>query len=230
MENNPTPQPKKPVAFHSGDISGTKAHEKREVFVHVEEKKTIKQTAAEFQKKFADAKAHAAETRAKIENPGADANGVIRSHGHKAFPTKLVLKIAIPIFILAGIGLAVYLNWGAIYHEFFEVSTERATDFLDSNPQRFIEMYDQLIAESDSDEEKVSLLFLRMGLLESHHGETFAQQILKDAYQADEIWPCYETAERIVTAEETYGSSATAEEWKAKLETRERGGLILGNG
>lgn len=220
----------KPVVFHSENIKDTKAHEKREVFVKVEEKKTLKQSAEEFQKKFAEAKAHAAESRARIENPGVDENGVVSSRAKKPFPTKLVLKIGIPVLILTGVGLAIYLNWGAIHHEFFEVSEARANELLKSNPEKFISIYSQLIEQSTNDDDKVELLFDRISILESSYGDKFASQMLKDAHAAYEIIPCYETAQQIVSLEEKYGSPEEASEWKAKLETLDKEGLILGNG
>lgn len=218
------------LEFHSKNIADTKAKEKREIFVKVEEKKTIKQSAEEFQKKFAEAKAHAAESRARIENPGADEHGVIRSRQRFNINWRKVLKIFIPLVIIAGLALAVYLNWGAIHHEFFEVSRERAAELVRSNPGRAISMYDELIKQTTNEDSKIDLLYERMGLLSGYHADDYADQILADAYAAYEILPCYETASVIVETEENYGSTITAEEWRAKLETLEREGLILGNG
>lgn len=219
-----------PVVFHSDNIRDTKAREKREVFVKVEEKKTLKQSAAEFQQKFAAAKAHAAESRAKIENPGADEHGVIRSAKRINIPWRKVVKFAIPVVVLAGIGLAVYLNWGAIHHEFFEVSEQRAKEFVESDPQRYIEMYDKLIDEAKSEDEKVELLFNRIATLDGAYGSQYAEQILNDAYKAYEILPCYETILQIIETENKYGSPEKASEWSAKLDSSEKEGLILGNG
>ena len=220
----------KPVTFHSENIRDTKAHEKREVFVNVEQKKTIKQSAEEFQKKFAAAKAHAAESRAKIENPGADEHGVVASRTRKPFPTKTFLKIFIPVLLLAGAGFAVYHFWPAIHHEFFEVSEARARELIEKDPKRFIEMYDKLIAEAKDEDEKILLLYNRIGMLDQYYGSKYASQMLNDAYTANELLPCYETAEQIVWLEEAYGTEAKAEEWRTKLETLEKEGLVLGDG
>ena len=221
---------KKPLVFHSQNIADTKAKEKREVFTKVEEKKTFKQSAEEFQKKFAEAKAHAAESRARIENPGADANGVIRSHKRFNINWKLVRRITIPVIIVAGLAAAVYFNWGAIHHEFFEVSESRAQEFLPDNPERFIAMYDKIIDEAETEDSKIELLFNRVAILDSTYGSQFSKQILNDSYRAYEILPCYETALQSIEKEEKYGTTEKASEWSAKLETLEREGLILGNG
>ena len=218
------------VEFHSKNIADTKAKEKREIFVKVEEKKTIKQSAEEFQKKFAEAKAHAAESRARIENPGADEKGVIRSHQRLNINWRKVFKVLIPLVIIGGLALAVYLNWGAIHHEFFEVSRERAAELVRSNPGRAISMYDELIKQTTNEDSKIDLLYERMALLSSRHADSYTDQILADAYAAYEILPCYETASVIVETEESYGSTTAAEEWRTKLETLEPEGLILGNG
>lgn len=217
----------KPVTFHSDNIRDTKAREKREVFVNVEQKKTIKQSAEEFQQKFAAAKAHAAESRAKIENPGADASGVIRSHTRKPFPVKLALKILIPVLILGGAGLAIYLNWGTIYHEFFEVSEERAHELFAKNPKKAISMYDTLIEQAKTNEAKATLYLNRAALLNSPE---YGEQALSDAYAADELYPSYSTAEVIIFLEEHYGSEEKAEAWAAKLEERQGKEIPLGNG
>ncbi len=89
--------------FHSKDIADTKAKEKRKVFVKVEEKKTLKQSAEEFQKKFAEAKAHAAESRAKIENPGVDANGLVTSHVKKPIAKIILITLIIAAVVAGGI-------------------------------------------------------------------------------------------------------------------------------
>lgn len=220
-----------PLAFHSDNIHSTKAHEKREVFVKVEEKKTFKQTAEEFQKKFAAAKAHAAESRAKIENPGADASGVIRSHTRRPFPVKTVLKIAIPLLILAGAGLAIYLNWPTIYHEFFEVSEEKATKLLLSDkPAEFIKMYDGLLEKATTPENKAALHLTRAINLEENYPGEYTEQCASDIYAAEDLYPSYTTAQAIITFEETYGSKTKAEEWRAKLDERNGKEIILGNG
>jgi len=219
---------KKPLVFHSQNIADTKAKEKREVFTKVEEKKTLKQSAEEFQKKFADAKAHAAESRARIENPGADANGVIRSHKRFNINWKLVRRITIPVIIIAGLAAAVYFNWGAIHHEFFEVSESRAQEFLPDNPERFIAMYDKLIEQETVAEEKARLLLTRAISLDAEH----TQQIRSDVYAAEELYPSLTTAETIIWYEENYGSEAAVIEWTAQLTEREQEGkeITLGNG
>ena len=218
------------ITFHSGDISRTKAKEKREIFTKVEEKKTLKQSAEEFQKKFAEAKTQAAESRARIENPGADESGMIRSHKRFNINWKLVRRIAIPVVIGAGLAAAVYFNWGAINHEFFEVSESRAQEFLPDNPDRFIGMYDELISNAESTDEKVELLFKRIAMLDSSYGGQYTTQMLTDAYKAYEILPCYETGAQIVESENKYGSTDKASEWTVKLDSLEKEGLILGNG
>ena len=188
----------KPLVFHSQNIADTKAKEKREVFTKVEEKKTLKQSAEEFQKKFTEAKAHAAESRARIENPGADANGVIRSHTRFDINWKLVRCIAIPVIIIVGIAAAVCFNWGVIYHEFFEVSESRALEFLPDNPERFISMYDNLI-EQETDQEKKAELILEKGIyLEHNTSGEYIELIMQEAYKADSLLPCQETANRII--------------------------------
>ena len=217
----------KPVTFHSENIRDTKAHEKREVFVHVEQKKTIKQSAEEFQKKFAAAKAHAAESRAKIENPGADEHGVVASRTRKPFPTKTFLKIFIPVLLLAGAGFAVYHFWPAIHHEFFEVSEARARELFEKNPQKAISMYDTLIEKAKTNEEKATLHLKRIVLLDSPE---YAGQAIDDAYAAEELYPSYTTAEIIMSLEERYGSTEKAEEWATKLEEREGKEVTLSNG
>ena len=218
----------KPVTFHSENIRDTKAREKREVFVNIEQKKTIKQSAEEFQRKFAEAKAHAAESRAKIENPGADEHGVVASHVRKPFPTKLVLKIGLPILILAGIGLAAYLNWPTIYHQFFEVSEAKAQELFATDPQKSIAMYDTLIKQAKTNEEKAKLYLNRVVLFDSPE---YASQLFSDARAAEELYPSYTTAAVLKSLEERYGTIEKAEEWAAKLEERQGGEEIpLGNG
>lgn len=231
MEGNTQPAPKKPLAFHSDNIADTKSKTKREVFVNVEQKKTIKQSAAEFQKKFAEAKTHAAESRAKIENPGADENGVIHSRTPFVFPWKAVIKILIPLAILGIAGFFIYQNWSTINYYLFEVSERRANDFIDKDPARYIKMYDQLIANAKTAEKKAELYLIRAINLEDSHGEKYISQVKSDLYAADEVYPSYTTANLILEFEEKHGSATAVEEWRNKLAERDKERIIeLGNG
>lgn len=219
---------KKPVVFHSSNIADTKAKEKREVFVKVEEKKTLKQSAEEFQRKFAEAKAHAAESRAKIENPGVDASGVIRSHTRKPFPVKLALKILIPVLILGGAGLAVYLNWGTIHHEFFEVSEARAYELLSSNPERAISMFEKVLAEETDSKKKESKSiiyahkFLDICLGENGYScsNTELEAIRKFAEIAESITPSYQSATLMMDYYSAKGDQSNLDAWSEKAGER----------
>jgi len=224
------------MEFHSKNIADTKAHEKREVFVNVEQKKTIKQSAEEFQRKFAAAKAHAAESRAKIENPGADANGVIRSHVRRPFPTKLALKIGIPVLLLAGAGLAIYLNWPAIYHEFFEVSEEKANELLSKNLPKAIEIYDKLLVEQTDQKTKAfKYLAYSEKIEESCSPECSTETLakIKEYITASEsLNPTYASANLMYSYELNYGDSNVASEWEEKMNVRQASDKTggLGNG
>ena len=229
---------KKPVVFHSGNIADTKAKEKREIFVKVEEKKTLKQSAEEFQKKFAEAKAHAAESRAKIENPGADANGVIRSGKSVNINWKLVRKIAIPAVILGGIGLAVYLNWGAIYHEFFEVSEERAYELLGSDPERAATMFESIIVnEADSSTRAKKSIWYADNLFKScssEEGMNCSGKILETIFKLSEISENASPSRLSALYMSTYyaqkGNTTEAEKWTATAESRYVEGEGYGEG
>lgn len=230
MEGDTHQAPKKPLSFHSDNIAGTKAKEKREVFVKVEEKKTLKQSAEEFQKKFAEAKAHIAETRAKIENPGADANGVIRSRAAFTIPWKTIFKILIPLAILATADYLIYSNWSTINYYLFEVSETRANDFIDKDPERYIKMYGQLIANAKTAEEKARLHLARAISLEDSHPGKYISQIKTDLYDAEEAYSSCTTASHIADFEDKYGSTTAAAEWRDKLAECEGKELTLGNG
>lgn len=229
----------KPVVFHSENIKDTKAHEKREVFVKVEEKKTLKQSAEEFQKKFAEAKAHAAESRARIENPGVDENSVVSSRTKKPFPTKLVLKIGIPVLILAGVGLAIYLNWGAIHHEFFEVSEARAYELLPKDPVRAASMFKKVLSEKTEPKAKGQKgVWYANQILNTCRDESgfncsaeLVKEVIKIAIIAEESSPTYLSADILETCYTAIGDEPEAKNWHNNAENRyEEGEDNLGEG
>lgn len=210
-----------PLAFHSDNIHSTKAHEKREVFVKVEEKKTFKQTAEEFQKKFAAAKAHAAESRAKIENPGADANGVIRSHTRRPFPWKLVVFVVILIALGAGGYFAYKSYWPTIYSKYFDYSIENAYKLLKTDYARSIKIIEHNISKETDNEVKANLMLTKADMLDSGCGAECSTQILDSVYLAEETSPNYMTAGYIIDYETKYGSEEEAKKWEAIILTRE---------
>lgn len=222
MEGGTEKDVKQPVAFHSSNISDTKAREKREVFVKVEEKKTLRQSAEEFQKKFAEAKAHAAESRAKIENPGADERGVIRSRQRFSLPWKKIIKTIVIIIIVAGLGIGGYLAYPAIKERFTPTVEKAVAAAAAGKCQESIQNYQGVIDSASSATTKADLLQSRiMTLFQNCHDQS-SSQILKDAYAAEELSPSAKTAYTIWFMESEYGDAAKAEEWRVKSE--ERGG------
>lgn len=213
-------KPVSSISFNSEKLMNTKAKEKREIFVNVENKKSLKENAEEFQKKFMRLKNRANESN-KTE---------VAPKEKKPFPVKKLLKILIPLILIIAAGIAVYANWDYINYNLFEVSEKRAKDFIKDNPNRYISIYDSLINKTNNPEEKSTLLLTKVSMLEGNHPGEFAEQCLKDVYQAEELYPSYTSAELIINMESKYGSEATAEEWKAKLSGREGKVLVLGDG
>ncbi len=149
----------------------------------------------------------------------------------KPFPVKTFLKITIPFFIVLGTGIAVYANWGTIYHEFFEVSEERAHELLIAKkPESFIKMYNKLIEKETDPKEKATLYLTRALALKEAFDNNYISQCISDAYAAEKIYPSYTTANFIVELERAYGSQEKAEEWEKVLPNREGKEIILSNG
>ena len=199
-------KPLSTMSFNSEKLMSTKAKEKREIFVNVENKRTLKENAEEFQKKFMKLKNRANETDKTVAAP----------KEKKPFPVKKFLKIFLPLILLLAAGIAIYVNWDYINYNLFEVSEKRAKDFIKDNPNRYISIYDSLIKKTNDPEEKSTLLLTKVSMLEEEHPGEFAEQCLKDVYQAEELYQSYTSAELIIDMESKYGSEATAEEWRAK--------------
>lgn len=214
--------------FHSQNIADTKAREKREVFVHVEEKKTIKQSAEEFQKKFAEARAHAAESRAKIENPGADANGIVASREHRFSPAK-ILKIFILVVILGIIGLVVYLNWDTIYQKFFEASEEKAMSLLADNPEDAGAMFVRIVNKaSDPEQKEANSLWYAQRLLnlclvgdEYHCSNQVLEEMRKLAEIAENISPSSKSAIFMANYYRAKNDTTNFELWYQRAQERQ---------
>lgn len=220
MEGSTQPAPKKPLAFHSGNIADTKSKTKREVFVNVEQKKTIKQSAAEFQKKFAEAKAHAAESRAKIENPGADENGVIRSRIPFVFPW----KATIICLVIIGLGIGIYLAYPTIAYHLMP-SEQRGFEILLQDKTAGIEYLTKLADRQTTANAKATIL-VNTGeyLLEKY--DDAGEDIRQLAYKAEKLAPSIDTAVLIWRYQQTYGTEEEATNWLQIIE--ERGGNIYG--
>jgi len=137
MEDN-NPDLKKEVTFDSGNLANTKAKEKREIFVNVGQKKTIKQSAEEFQRKFAAA-------RDRVANQGANANGEIKSK--KPIPKKPFV-IALIIIILGAGG---YLAYPTI-KSYFTPTKEKAYKLLQENPRKGVDYYYRLYTKESNEE------------------------------------------------------------------------------
>ena len=215
MEDNTNSDAKKDVTFHSDDLSNTKAKEKREVF-NVQQKKTIKQSAEEFQRKFTAAKNRAA-------NPGPDTNGVIKSK-------KLISKKPFIIcFIILALGIGGYFAYPVV-RNYFELTPEKANMELEKNPEKFISMYNKLISQTDDPKEKASLLIDRAFLLTEQYEKEYFSKALEDAYQADSLYPSMTTAALIAELEQKFGSEEKAKEWEEKILERDGIEIIKGEG
>lgn len=224
MEGGNTDMPQKPVSFHSDNIGQSKAHEKREVFVNVVEKRSVKQTAEEFQKKFANAKSHAAESRRKIQ-----ANGLIPERIKKKFPLKKVLLIGIPVLALGIGGFVVYQNWDEIYYKYFEVSREKTVSFLKANDKSTFETeFTKLVNKAPDATEKSLLYVWKAEVLNAYCGEPCSKEILESAHKSEETFQSKNSALVIYKYEKLYGDESKASEWLEKSESRENYGGEVG--
>ncbi len=223
MEGGNSDNSKKPVSFRSENLNQTKAYEKREVFVNVQEKKTAKTLVNDFQKKFAYAKSHTEETKAKIQNPNGEAQQ------KKPFPTKKVLKISIPIAILLVIGIVVYMNWRTIYSNYFEISKEKALTLLKSGDKSgFEEHFTKLTSKAKDDKEKSFLYVWKAGILDAYCGSDCSAEILETAHESEEIIPSKDSALVIYQFETKYGDETEAQKWLEKSMDRESIGEEVG--
>ncbi|MBR3320045.1 hypothetical protein IKG20_01950 [Candidatus Saccharibacteria bacterium] len=195
------------VEFHSKNIAETKAKKDREVFVNVQEKKTIRQSAEEFQKKFAEAKAHASESRAKIENPGADENGVIRTHKQKTN-----WKPIIAVLIIIIIGITAYYVYPLI-DKALTPTFEEAYELIKTDYEKGFNAYQKIINHSKDKSEKSDALARRSyAIIQVCDGKCL-NQIKSDANEAEKISPSPNTAWLWHIIEYRYGSEDESENW-----------------
>ena len=192
------------INFHSNNIASTKAKEKREIFVNVKQERSIENSVKSIQQKYSEIKTTAKNTietqKKKIDN-------------QKKKKIKKIIIIILAVMLLGGGGYLAYY----LIKESQSVSSEKADNYLTTDPDKFISMYEQLIANTNSSEEKVDLLITRINAFRYTYGEEYAEQMLKDAYRAHEIYPSYTTANMIVELEHEYGSEEKANEWREKL-------------
>ncbi len=217
-DNNTTKEQEKSpngsMAFHSNGLMGTKAREKREVFTNVKEKNSFKQHAIEIGKKITNAK----------QNPETNIAQKRIARIDKQTTKKLIILIVIAASLVAA-GYYLY----PIIKKYFAINEEKAIMLAETNPEKSIKMFEKLIQETDDNEQKAILHIRRSSALREIDSDKYLEQIMTDAYEAENLYPTITTAEYIAEIEHEYGSETKAKEYEEKASERERY-LIMGEG
>lgn len=90
----------------------------------------------------------------------------------------------------------------------------------EDNPKSAIEIYQKSIDSYNNNEKKSMAYIQRAAELYSYYGDKYKDQILADAYKAEEIYPSPQSATFIYQMETKFGNIAVAEKYSAIIDER----------
>ncbi|MBR3131219.1 hypothetical protein IKG31_01460 [Candidatus Saccharibacteria bacterium] len=210
------------INFHSENIANTKAKEKREIFINVQQERPLERGVKSIQQKYDEIRTSARDAIASQKERIVE----VKKRGNNYN----IKKIIIIILIITALGAGSYLIYRYLIKDDQPSTYNTVSEYLATDPEKFISTYDQLIDKASSSIEKIDLLFARINALRYTYGEEYAEQMLQDAYRAHEIYPSYTTAKMIIELEQEYGTDEKAKEWQNKLNEYRGIEIYISNG